>query len=272
MDNAVYADFVEIVIDQQLGDSSDEQNAHANGNVRQSKNLTDEQRQAIYEDLLKSSHHGKLQRYSTRIIATKFQVSIHAVQRVWKRAKQCLVDGIPLDVSSRKRMKCGRKKIEINQSQIAAVPMQKRGTIRGLADAISASKSTVHRRFKEGELRRHSNSLKPYLKEENKKERLRWCVSMLDGQTLPTEPKFVEMQDIIHIDEKWFNATKKARNIYLHPVEEEPYYTVQNKNAIDKVMFLAAVAKPRYNEEGICTFDGKIGICPFTRKVPHPSY
>lgn len=32
MDNAVYADFVEIVIDQQLGDSSDEQNAHANGN------------------------------------------------------------------------------------------------------------------------------------------------------------------------------------------------------------------------------------------------
>lgn len=45
------------------------------------------------------------------------------------------------------------QKIEINQSQIAAVPMQKRGTIRGLADAISASKSTVHRRFKEGELR-----------------------------------------------------------------------------------------------------------------------
>jgi len=32
-------------------------------------------------------------------------------------------------------------------------------------------------------------------------------------------------------------------------------------------MFLTAVAKPRYDNEGNCTFDGKIGIWAFIRKV-----
>jgi hypothetical protein len=31
-------------------------------------------------------------------------------------------------------------------------------------------------------------------------------------------------------------------------------------NSIGKVMFLTAVAKPRYDEQGKETFDGKIGI------------
>ena len=80
------------------------------------------------------------------------------------------------------------------------------------------------------------------------------------------------MENIIHIDEKLFNASKKEKTFYLYPGEEEPYFTVHNKNAIDKVIFLSAVAKPRYDDEGNCTFDGKIGIWPFTRKVKYPSY
>jgi hypothetical protein len=34
-----------------------------------------------------------------------------------------------------------------------------------------------------------------------------------------------------------------------------------------KVMFLAAVARPRYDPEGECTFDGKIGMFPFVERV-----
>lgn len=33
-------------------------------------------------------------------------------------------------------------------------------------------------------------------------------------------------------------------------------------------MFYAAVAKPRWNEEGECTFDGKLGIFPLTQQKP----
>jgi hypothetical protein len=105
------------------------------------------------------------------------------------------------------------------------------------------------------------------LKEENKKERLRWCLSMLDQSTLLNNPKFIEMDNVIHIDEKWFNATKKTINFYMLPEEEDPYRTVQNKNSIDKLMFLGAVGKPKKDDEGNLIFNGKIGIWPFVRKV-----
>ena len=32
-------------------------------------------------------------------------------------------------------------------------------------------------------------------------------------------------------------------------------------------MFLAAVMRPRYNDDGVCTFDGKIGMLPFIERV-----
>jgi hypothetical protein len=79
------------------------------------------------------------------------------------------------------------------------------------------------------------------------------------------------MNNIIHLDEKWYNATKKDMTNYLHPDKDEPHRTVHNKNAIGKVMFLTAVAKPRYDNQGNCTFAGKLGIWPFVRKVYGPT-
>jgi hypothetical protein len=37
---------------------------------------------------------------------------------------------------------------------------------------------------------------------------------MLDPSTLPNNPKFRIMKNIIHIDEKWFNGTRKIKTIY----------------------------------------------------------
>ena len=125
----------------------------------------------------------------------------------------------------------------------------------------------MHKVFKEGLVRRHSSTLKPYLREQNKRERLRFCSTMIDEQTVHTDPKFRDMRNIIHIDEKWFNGTKKNKTFYMLPSEDDPVRTVQNKNFIDKVMFLVAVAGPRYDEEGNCYFDGKLGIWPFVRQV-----
>jgi hypothetical protein len=53
---------------------------------------------------------------------------------------------------------------------------------------------------------------------------------------------------------------KKDMTCYLHPDEDEPHKTIRNKNPIGKVIFLAAVSKPRFDNEGNCTFDGKLGI------------
>jgi hypothetical protein len=64
-------------------------------------------------------------------------------------------------------------------------------------------------------------------------------------------------------------TVQKNSKYYLLPGEEEQYRTVQNKNHIGKVMFLTAMARPRYDDKGNCTFDGKIGAWAFIRKVPH---
>jgi len=40
---------------------------------------------------------------------------------------------------------------------------------------------------------------------------------MLDQRTLPNEPKFIDMENIIHQDEKWYNTTKKGHDLLFTP-------------------------------------------------------
>jgi len=227
------------------------------------KNLTDKERQAIYEALLLRSMHGKLKRRTTTIVANLFNVNRCCVQSIWRTAKKCLAEGVPIDVSCKRKKNCGRKKVAIDMSRIATIPLDKRTTLRALAHELGITRSTLHRWFTQGKLRRHSNTLKPYLRDDNKKSRLQYCVSMIDGGTL----RFIDMKNIIHIDEKWFNTTKKAKKYYMLPEEEDPLRTIHNKNSIPKCMLLCAVTEPRYDNEGKCYFDGKLGIWPFVRQV-----
>ena len=141
-------------------------------------------------------------------------------------------------------------------------------SIRSLAAALGVSRSTLHRKFQLKMIRRHSNNLKPTMKEKNKRERVHFCMSMLDATTREHERiNFQNMHDIVHIDEKWFLMTKKNMNYYLVPEEDDLVRTVQNKNCIGKVMFLTAVARPRYDAQGNVTFSGKIGVWPFVKEV-----
>jgi DNA-binding transcriptional MerR regulator len=184
---------VNIIFDEEeLTDSDDEdfEETQQDQASNATKNLTGRQRQDIYEDLLQRSKNGKLRRTDTAHVATKFNVQLRTVQRIWQRAKKCKAQGIPVDVKSLKSKNCGRKKIQVDLTRVADIPLNRRGTIRSLANALGVKKSTLHRWFKEGLLRRHSSAIRPYLKEANKKDRLRWCVSMLDPSTLPNDPKF----------------------------------------------------------------------------------
>jgi len=71
------------------------------------------------------------------------------------------------------------------------------------------------------------------------------------------------MYNIVHIDEKWFYMTNKMEKYYLLLAKEEPYRACQSKNFIAKVMFLAAMARPRFDEKGNEVFSGKIGVFHF---------
>ena len=75
---------------------------------------------------------------------------------------------------------------------------------------------------------------------------------------------FHDTMKVIHIDEKWFYLAKNSRRYYLGVQESEPHWTMRSKRNCTKVMFLAAVARPRWNTTTNKQFDGKIGIWSFT--------
>jgi hypothetical protein len=86
---------------------------------------------------------------------------------------------------------------------------------------------------------------------------------MIDVDTL----HFIPMRNIVHSDEKWFDTTKRAKKFYMLPEEEDPHRTIHNNNSIPKCMVLCVVIEPRYDDNGKCYFDGKLGIWPFMRQV-----
>ena len=70
------------------------------------------------------------------------------------------------------------------------------------------------------------------------------------------------MEDLIHIEEKWFYLTKDGQRFIIVADEEEPYRHGQHKFFLTKIMFLCAVARPRYDTRRNAWFDGKVGIWP----------
>ncbi|XP_058775250.1 uncharacterized protein LOC131649505 [Vicia villosa] len=239
--------------------------SEASTNTHSKKKLSNDVRKAIYESLLEKSVEKNLKKGVTKFVASQFSVTMHTVQRIWKRGKENCVYG---DVSHRMKKNCGRKKIQLDVDQIRGIPLSQRTIIRCLSHALNMSKTTIHRRLKSGVMRRHSNPIKPFLNEENKRSRLRFCISMPQSASLPHDPIFSGMYNIIHIDEKWFYMTKKSENYYLVQDEEDPIRTCRSKNFIEKVMFLAAIARPRFDSQGNELFSGKIGIFPFITQEP----
>ncbi|XP_071740997.1 uncharacterized protein [Rutidosis leptorrhynchoides] len=62
--------------------------------------------------------------------------------------------------------------------------------------------------------------------------------------------------------------SRSSKRYYIVPGENEPSRTCKRKKFITKVMFLAAVARPRHDASGNEVFSGKIGIFPLTTLEP----
>ncbi|KAF7123388.1 hypothetical protein RHSIM_Rhsim12G0027300 [Rhododendron simsii] len=237
-------------------------------NCRPNHELINEQREEIFQALLLRCVDGKLKRGSVPEVAAMFFVSKRTVHRIWSRAGACVASGLRANVSSKKRGRAGRKRRQIDWNKVKEIPRHRRTNIRSLSEAMKVPKSTLHPRIKEGKIRPHSNALKPYLSDEHKIARLHFCLSMLEPNSLQTQPMFKDLYNYVHIDEKWFYMTKESERYYLLPEEDQPHRTCKNKRFITKVMFLATVARPRFGANGGEEFSGKIGIFPFTFKEP----
>lgn len=213
----------------------------------------------------KKSVSGKLKKGAIKDVSKMFSVSTRTISRIWRQAKNSTNRGLA-DVSHKKTKNCGRKRIEIDPDQFRKIPLSRRTSLEALACAIKISRATIHRRVTAGKIRRHKNSIKPLLKGSNKKARVHFCLSMIDKNSLPHNPKFLAMHNMIHIDEKWFFISRKAERYYLLPEECDPERSCKSKNFLTKVMFLAAIARPRFDLDGNEIFSGKIGIFPYVTK------
>lgn len=231
-----------------------------------SKELTDDQRLAVYHALLTKFENGKLLRGAKTEISLSFSISVPTVTSIWERGKDApnpLV--VAMAIKNRKKGNNGRKCIptETIEAAFRASPVKARRTYRSTEFATGISMSVLGRALKAKKIRRVSSTVKAWLNFENKKKRVAWALSHID----PDTKIFNDMYDYVHVDEKWFYMCEATGTYYLANDEPEPERQVKSKRFIPKVMFLAAVACPRYNEAGECTFDGKIGLWPFTHLV-----
>jgi len=225
--------------------------------------LNNDQRRFVADLLMNSSSRGKLCRGIVKRVASYFSVSKDVIYGIWRQVKE--TGG----ACHKKTKNCGRKRVEIDFEKIRNAPLSKRRTLRALQTVLGIkTKTTLLKYLKEGVLRQHSSTLKPHLNNGNKKARLEFCLSMLEESSIPHDPIFKSMHNIVHIDEKWFYMSKKSTNYYLLEDEANPHRTCNNKNYIGKVMFLVVVARPRFDKDDNEIFSGKIGVFPLVTKVP----
>ena len=150
-------------------------------------------------------------------IVIVFSISTRTVKRIWQQTKTNPPENGVVDVCHRKTKNCGLKRVQIDREQFMKIPLSRRTSPKSLACAINLSKSTLHRNVQFGDIRRHNNPFKPYPKDTSKKARVQYCLSMLDRNSIAHDPKFVDMYNMIHIDEKWFYISRKTKSIILYP-------------------------------------------------------
>ncbi|KAH9113888.1 hypothetical protein AeMF1_011989, partial [Aphanomyces euteiches] len=154
------------------------------------------------------------------------------------------------------------------EQAIKSVEIQDRQILRTTAAKSGIPKTTILRHIQEdSKLRGRSSRVKPLLTLENQTWRIKHAMGYLRPE-LHGSQIFASMHEYVHIDEKWFHITKVKRRSYAYDDEDLPPRPVKSSKFITKVMFLAAVSRPRYDHTKKQFFNGKIGIWPFVARLP----
>ncbi|KAF0689786.1 Aste57867_18805 [Aphanomyces stellatus] len=228
---------------------------------RNGRELSHEEKLNVVQVLQSSMQEGKLAHGSIKWTAALLKLHRNCVSKIWKAFKTG-------ELKSKKTGRVGRKQRytprEIVET-VAEVPKPQRSTLRDIMDATGISLYHLHKNLKAGTIQRRSSRLKPLLTDANKlapKPVAVLAESAAIGVGGLQESEFLDMYDVVHLDEKWFNADKDRRKVYLVADETPDRRACKSKRYIPKVMLLAAVARPRGN------FDGKIGMWPFGIRSP----
>ena len=201
------------------------------------------------------------------IVAEEIGVACSTISRLWRQAHRAREQSLIItpEIASRNNSCTNCLKYshaEFHQG-LKEIARHRRKTYHSTAKAMGVALSTVQQMLLHRDVCRvHMSSLKPTLTEENKMSRMELALSFVDKNNTS---KFENMEDLIHIDEKWFYLTKDGQCFIIAADKEEPYRHVQHKSFL---MFLCGLARPRYNMKENAWFDRKIGIWPIRKWEP----
>ncbi|XP_021739587.1 uncharacterized protein LOC110705971 [Chenopodium quinoa] len=171
--------------------------------------------------------------------------------------------GNVIDVRSKKLGKTGPKPKEYTDEFLQSAPLYKRATERSYGAALKISSTAIHKLKKQGRLKTHTSTNHPALTSNHKIARMKWVLNHILPATQNRDPKFMDMQQVVHVDEKWFYLNPENRRFYLLPNEPNPYRAQQSKRFKIKGMFMAAIGKPVFSPNGEVLHDGKYGMWSF---------
>jgi DNA-binding Xre family transcriptional regulator len=106
--------------------------------------MTEEFTMLVFQTLLARSKNGKLEKKDTTDVAEQFGISLRSTNKLWKKGKFHLGQGIPINIASRKRGRVGRKKISVDLECLRNVPLKDRMTLEDVSEVLGISKSTLH--------------------------------------------------------------------------------------------------------------------------------
>ncbi|KAK9714173.1 hypothetical protein RND81_06G076600 [Saponaria officinalis] len=213
------------------------------------KRLTNKERREIQHALTLNFNNSRLKHSIRKALAMEYGVQRWAIQRLWSNISRQIKDGkVP---SIDRQFKGAKPSLNIDLENVRSIPLSSGTNLDGLSLKLGCTVSALHRLIKKGKIRSHTSATKPFLTQENMVARIKFVLSKIQPQTFHENPVFQPMYESIHIDEKWFYMTKASERYYLLPDEEEPYRCLKSKRFITKVMFIAAVGRSMYAEDGI---------------------
>ena len=234
---------------------------------RKVRELTNEEREAVVSFLLGHLQGDALPQGIINQTAKNFRVSRQTISKIWNISVKARLNGnFSLSVVHKKNYGIRNHLLYDPHSlknELKQLKLGQRSTLRAASKNLGVSTTTLLRAMEEGVVKAHSSRLRPSLTEENELYRYEFCRGEIRENGL-----FKDMLDRVHVDEKWFYCDLVTKRVFLADDEQEPYRTTKHKSHIDKVMFLCAVARPRFDHAANRMWDGKIGIWPFARLSP----
>jgi hypothetical protein len=237
----------------------------AGGHDGKYRELSNDERRRMLDDLLSRAVGWNLPHGALTIVACEWGVTRTTVSNLWKLARLTNSKG-EMNVDNKRDLR-GRKTVYDTREIAVAVqliPHWERPTNRALAGRLGVSPATVARMLNAGVFVSHTTYIKPTLTEDNMLKRVLFALDEVDEAT----GFYKEMYDRIHVDEKWFYCTSLKRTTILAEGEPVPKgHTTRHKCHIPKLMYICAIARPRYIISTGEWWDGKIGLWPFGEQV-----